>query len=220
MRMQHTTLLSATLLDCAMHGEVLPQFAAYVVALGTPAQAEAETRPARRRALDRLRAARGRTLGRCRAVRVGRGARMSSERVPARRAAPRGVRRLGDPAPGQPRRAGPRRRARRTGGDGHRAEHRGADRDGLRGPGQRPPPTTWWSRCGWPTRDAGRGARRRRPAPCSTRTGATTDRARWHRRRTTASALRGVPRRPGARLGPGAPARSSRRWTRSTPATT
>ena len=41
-RMQHTTLLSATLLDCALHGEVLPQFAAYVVALGTHAQAEAE----------------------------------------------------------------------------------------------------------------------------------------------------------------------------------
>jgi hypothetical protein len=41
-RMQHTTLLSATLLDCALHGEVLPQFAAYVVALGTPAQAGAE----------------------------------------------------------------------------------------------------------------------------------------------------------------------------------
>ena len=42
MRMQDTTLLSATLLDCALHGEVLPQFAAYVGALGTPAQAEAE----------------------------------------------------------------------------------------------------------------------------------------------------------------------------------
>ena len=42
MRMQETTLLSATLLDCAMHGEVLPQFAAYVGALGTPAQAGAE----------------------------------------------------------------------------------------------------------------------------------------------------------------------------------
>jgi len=41
-RMQHTTLLSATLLDCALHGEVLPQFAAYVVALGTHAQALAE----------------------------------------------------------------------------------------------------------------------------------------------------------------------------------
>ena len=34
-RMQHTTLLSATLLDCAMHGEVIPQFAAYVASLGT-----------------------------------------------------------------------------------------------------------------------------------------------------------------------------------------
>lgn len=31
-----TTLLSATLLDCALHGEVLPQFAAYVAALATP----------------------------------------------------------------------------------------------------------------------------------------------------------------------------------------
>jgi hypothetical protein len=42
MRMHHTTLLSATLLDCALHGEVLPQFAAYVGALGTPAQSGAE----------------------------------------------------------------------------------------------------------------------------------------------------------------------------------
>jgi hypothetical protein len=42
MRMQHTTLLSATLLDCALHGEVLPQFAAYVGALGTHAQTAAE----------------------------------------------------------------------------------------------------------------------------------------------------------------------------------
>jgi hypothetical protein len=41
-RMQQTTLLSATLLDCALHGEVLPQFAAYVDALGTHAQAAAE----------------------------------------------------------------------------------------------------------------------------------------------------------------------------------
>jgi len=30
-----TTLLSATLLDCALHGEVVPEFAAYVAALGT-----------------------------------------------------------------------------------------------------------------------------------------------------------------------------------------
>jgi len=34
-----TTLLSATLLDCALHGEVLPEFAAYVAALGTPEEA-------------------------------------------------------------------------------------------------------------------------------------------------------------------------------------
>lgn len=31
-----TTLLSATLLDCALHGEVLPEFAAWLRALGTP----------------------------------------------------------------------------------------------------------------------------------------------------------------------------------------
>jgi hypothetical protein len=30
-----TTLLSATLLDCAMHGEVIPEFAAWLTALGT-----------------------------------------------------------------------------------------------------------------------------------------------------------------------------------------
>jgi hypothetical protein len=33
-----TTLLSATLLDCAMHGEVIPEFAAWLGALGTPAE--------------------------------------------------------------------------------------------------------------------------------------------------------------------------------------
>jgi len=31
-----TTMLSATLLDCALHGEVLPEFAAYVASLVTP----------------------------------------------------------------------------------------------------------------------------------------------------------------------------------------
>ncbi|GAB3770172.1 hypothetical protein FB382_000711 [Nocardioides ginsengisegetis] len=35
-----TTLLSATLLDCALHGEVLPQFSAWLAALGTPAEAD------------------------------------------------------------------------------------------------------------------------------------------------------------------------------------
>ncbi|WP_460714942.1 oxamate carbamoyltransferase subunit AllH family protein [Nocardioides dilutus] len=34
-----TTLLSATLLDCAMHGEVIPEFAAYLSALGTADEA-------------------------------------------------------------------------------------------------------------------------------------------------------------------------------------
>ena len=35
-RLAHTTtLLSATLLDCAMHGEVIPEFAAWLAALGT-----------------------------------------------------------------------------------------------------------------------------------------------------------------------------------------
>jgi len=37
-----TTLLSATLLDCALRGEVVPEFAAYVAALGTAAQLDAE----------------------------------------------------------------------------------------------------------------------------------------------------------------------------------
>ncbi len=36
-----TTLLSATLLDCALHGEVIPEFAAYVAALGSPSQSAA-----------------------------------------------------------------------------------------------------------------------------------------------------------------------------------
>lgn len=35
-RAHRTTLLSATLLDCAVQGEVLPEFAAWVRALGTP----------------------------------------------------------------------------------------------------------------------------------------------------------------------------------------
>jgi hypothetical protein len=38
-----TTLLSATLLDCALRGEVVPEFAAYVATLGTAAQPDAET---------------------------------------------------------------------------------------------------------------------------------------------------------------------------------
>ncbi len=36
-----TTLLSATLLDCAMHGEVIPEFAAWLAALGTDAEPRA-----------------------------------------------------------------------------------------------------------------------------------------------------------------------------------
>jgi hypothetical protein len=36
--LHRTTLLSATLLDCAMHGEVIPEFAAYVASLGTAAE--------------------------------------------------------------------------------------------------------------------------------------------------------------------------------------
>lgn len=38
-----TTLLSATLLDCAMHGEVIPEFAAWVAAPDDPARAAALT---------------------------------------------------------------------------------------------------------------------------------------------------------------------------------
>jgi hypothetical protein len=40
-RMPRTTVLSAALLDCAMHGEVIPEFAAYVAALGGPDEAAA-----------------------------------------------------------------------------------------------------------------------------------------------------------------------------------
>ena len=36
--LDRTTVLSATLIDCALHGEVLPEFAAYLAALGTPAE--------------------------------------------------------------------------------------------------------------------------------------------------------------------------------------
>ena len=39
--LDRTTVLSATLLDCALHGEVLPEFARYVAALGTPAEDDA-----------------------------------------------------------------------------------------------------------------------------------------------------------------------------------
>jgi hypothetical protein len=40
-RLHRTTSLSAALLDCAMHGEVIPEFAAYVAALGTADEASA-----------------------------------------------------------------------------------------------------------------------------------------------------------------------------------
>ena len=40
-RMHRTTSLSAALLDCALHGEVIPEFAAYLVALGTDAETAA-----------------------------------------------------------------------------------------------------------------------------------------------------------------------------------
>lgn len=39
--LHRTTGLSAALLDCAMHGEVIPEFAAYVGALGTDREAAA-----------------------------------------------------------------------------------------------------------------------------------------------------------------------------------
>jgi hypothetical protein len=39
--LHRTTLLSATLLDCALHGEVLPQFAAWVATLGSGEEAAA-----------------------------------------------------------------------------------------------------------------------------------------------------------------------------------
>jgi hypothetical protein len=38
-----TTALSAALLDCALHGEALPQLAAYLSSCGTPAEAAAAT---------------------------------------------------------------------------------------------------------------------------------------------------------------------------------
>jgi hypothetical protein len=40
-RLHRTTALSAALLDCAMHGEVIPEFAAYVAALGTASEGTA-----------------------------------------------------------------------------------------------------------------------------------------------------------------------------------
>ncbi len=40
-RLGSTTLLSATLLDCAMHGEVIPEFAAWLAAPDDPARAAA-----------------------------------------------------------------------------------------------------------------------------------------------------------------------------------
>ncbi len=41
-RSEHTTVLSATLLECAMYGEVIPQFATYITAIGSAAQTAAE----------------------------------------------------------------------------------------------------------------------------------------------------------------------------------
>jgi len=46
--LDRTTVLSATLLECALHGEVLPEFATYLTALGTPDE------PAAERALTRI----------------------------------------------------------------------------------------------------------------------------------------------------------------------
>jgi hypothetical protein len=42
--LDRTTLLSATLLECAAHGEVVPEFAAWLRAVGTPAEAPAAAR--------------------------------------------------------------------------------------------------------------------------------------------------------------------------------
>jgi hypothetical protein len=42
--LDRTTVLSATLIDCALHGEVLPEFATYLRALGTPAEDAALSR--------------------------------------------------------------------------------------------------------------------------------------------------------------------------------
>ena len=53
-----------------------------------------------------------------------------------RRAPPRRVRRLGDAAAGQPDRAGRRRGRGRPGGDGDPAQRRGPHRDGVHGPGR------------------------------------------------------------------------------------
>jgi hypothetical protein len=36
--LDRTTMLSATLVDCALHGEVLPEFATYLASVGTPAE--------------------------------------------------------------------------------------------------------------------------------------------------------------------------------------
>ncbi len=42
--LDRTTLLSATLLDCAMHGEVIPEFARWLAAIGTPEEPDFATR--------------------------------------------------------------------------------------------------------------------------------------------------------------------------------
>ena len=52
-----TTMLSATLLDCALHGEVIPEFAAYVASLGT-----SRDRSSARAALTRVGHSSGRGL--------------------------------------------------------------------------------------------------------------------------------------------------------------
>ena len=48
--LHRTTSLSAALLECAMHGEVIPEFAAYVAALDTPREDDRRRPPARDRA--------------------------------------------------------------------------------------------------------------------------------------------------------------------------
>jgi len=42
-RLHRTTLLSATLLECAMHGEAIPEFAAWLAAPGDPRRETALT---------------------------------------------------------------------------------------------------------------------------------------------------------------------------------
>ena len=218
---RRTTLLSATLLDCALHGEVLPEFAAYVAVARHPGRARRRRRPARGRRTPRAPGcwpAPGSPLARAPRPPTEQPHDTERDHVELRPGAYADSVTLLQVSRDRP---GHRRRRRRPGRDGDRAQRRGARRDGLRRARRGHAPTTWSSRSGSTTTPTSttalaggrRGARGADP-PCR-----RTD-ARSRRRARPRTALRARARRARRWSRCPAPARWSRRWTPSTPAAT